>query len=107
MKISLSEAYEVEAALDLVRLMLAVTLHGGVIDIIPLAKLLFKWASQTDFSSIEYSFHFGQKADYIYDSSLVPCVFRTLLVMIQYLPSNKLQKLNEHLGQNYEVVLHC
>ncbi len=99
------EAYEVEAALDLVRLMLAVTLHGGALDIIPLAKKLFKWASQTDFSSVEYSFHFGQKADYIYDSSLIPCVFRTLLVMIQYLPNNKLPKLDEDLGQSYEVVL--
>ena len=97
--------YDVVTALDITRLMLAVSLLSNRRTIKPLAKTLFSWASETDFSNIDYRFHLSIISDYIYDSSLIPCIFRTLIIMAEMLGSKRISDLNESIGQNYEFVL--
>ena len=103
-KVIRSTPFDVEVALDLIRLMLAISLHGDRRKVRPLANCLFSWAAQADLENVKYSYHLAVKSDYIYDSSLVPCLLRTLVVMAGVL-TPKTEKLDEYLGQNHEVVI--
>jgi hypothetical protein len=104
-KVVNSKPYIVEKALDLTRLMLAVSLHAKSSDIFPLAQMLFDWASKIDFSYYDYKCHLKERADYIYDSSLIPSIFRTLIIMAEELGPRRIDHLNENLGQSHEVVI--
>ena len=104
-KVVNSKPYIVEKALDLSRLMLAASLHTKGSDIFPLAQMLFDWASKIDFSRYDYKHHLKEKADYIYDSSLIPSIFRTLMIMAEELGPRRIDHLNESLGQSHEVVI--
>lgn len=99
------QPYDVLTALDITRLMLAVSLLSNRNKTKPLANTLFNWAGKTDFSNIDYRYHFPIKSDYIYDSSLVPCVFRTLVIMAGVLSPKLINKLDEHIGQNHKIVV--
>lgn len=99
------KAYSVETALNLSRLMLAVSLHASERDIILLSKILYKWASTADFSHFDYSYHLKQKHSLIFDYSLVPSVFRSLIVMAGKLKPRRIDDLNDHLGQDHEYVI--
>jgi len=105
-KVLKPEVYDVEAALDLTRLMLAVCQYGNPKIVKPLAKNLFEWAAKTAFGEVDYGFHFSLKADYVYDSSLVPCVFRALNIMAGILKPRKIKEIDDQLGQDHEMVLH-
>jgi adenosylhomocysteinase len=98
--------YDVQSALDLTRLMLAASLHSDKSVVKPLAYKLYAWASETDFSHVDYSYHLSARSDYITDTSLIPCVLRTLIVMAGILKPKMISKLNEELARNHEVVLH-
>ena len=52
--------------------------------------MLFDWASKIDFSRYDYKHHLKEKADYIYDSSLIPSIFRTLMIMAEELGPRRL-----------------
>ena len=97
--------YDVQSALDLTRLMLAVSLHGDKSVVKLLADKLYTWAAETDFSHVDYSYHLSARSDYIADSSLIPCVLRTLLVMAGILKPKMISKLDNKLDRNHEVVL--
>lgn len=97
-KVVNTKPYIVEKALDLTRLMLAASLHSKSSDIFPLAQRLFDWASKTVFSDYDYKYHLKEKADYIYDSSLIPSLFRTLMIMTNILGPRRLDQLCEGLG---------
>lgn len=104
-KIITSRLYNVEAALDLTRLMLAISLHRDKKIVQPLANKLYLWASKSSFSNVDYRYHLKERADYINDSSLIPCVFRTLIVMAGVLKPKRIKDLDNFLGQNHEIVL--
>jgi len=97
--------YDVETAFDLSRLMLAVSLHKSQRIILPLVKMLYEWASNADFSKVNYKYHLKEKASYIYDSSLVPCIFRTLIIMAGKVKPKKIEKLDQELKQDHELVI--
>lgn len=96
--------YDVEKALDLTRLILAVSLHKPE-KAFPLVVLLYNWASNADFSQTDYKYHLKEKSEYILDSSLVPCIFRALLILVDRLSSKKIDRLNEELGSDYKIIL--
>jgi S-adenosylhomocysteine hydrolase len=96
--------YDVEKALDLTRLMLAVSLHKPE-KAFPLVEMLYKWASNADFSQTNYKYHLKEKSEYIPDSSLVPCIFRALIIMVDRLSSKRIDRLNEELGSDYKIIL--
>ena len=104
-KVLKCEYYDVETALDLTRLMLAVSLYGNPKIIKPLASFLFKWVANTNFVYVDYSFHLSVKADYVYDSSLVPCVFRALNVMAGILKPKKIKDIDNDIQQSHAVVM--
>lgn len=85
--------------------MLAVSLYGNTKIIKPLTIYLFEWAAKMDFANVDYTYHFSIKADYIYDSSLVPCVFRALNIMAGILKPKKIKEIDKHLNQSHEIVL--
>lgn len=100
-----SRPYDVEAALDLSRLMLAVSLHSNRKVIKPLARKLYAWASETDFENVDYNYHLQPKSDYIVDSSLVPSVLRTLIIMAGVLKFKGVSDIEKSIGQSHEVVV--
>lgn len=104
-KVINTKPYIVEKALDLTRLMLAASLHSKSSDIFPLAQRLFDWASKAAFSDYDYKYHLKEKADYIYDSSLIPSLFRTLIIMAEIVGTRRLEQLDEELGQSHLLVL--
>jgi|GEM_PF-4306744 adenosylhomocysteinase len=104
-KVVNSEPYDVSAALDLSRLMLAISLHGNVRNVKPLAYKLFAWASASDFGNLDYSYYLQPQSAVITDSSLVPSTLRTLLCMMAVLKSKGKSDLYDHIKQNPEVVL--
>jgi len=104
-KVLKSKVYDVETALDLTRLILAISLSGNPKIVKQLAKDLFSWASTSEFSDVDYSYHLSVKADYIYDSSLIPCVFRTLTTAAGILKPKKIKELDISLNQNHEIVI--
>lgn len=97
--------YDANTALDITRLMLTVSLLGNRRNVKPLAKTLFSWASESNFENIDYNYYLTVRSDNISDSSLIPCVFRTILVMAGVLRFKGAPDLNDHLGQNHEFVL--
>jgi hypothetical protein len=103
--VRLGHDYNVEEALDLTRLMLAVSLHRGETDILPLAEKLFLWASQARFQHVSYNYHLTEKADYVVDSSLVPSVLRTLVIMASALKGRSSERLDRSLGSSHELVI--
>jgi adenosylhomocysteinase len=104
-KVVNSEPYSVEDALDLSRLMLAVSLHSNRKIVKPLAYKLFAWASESDFGNLDYYHHLQPKSDIIADSSLVPSVLRTLIFMAGVLKPKGISDLDKEIEQNHEVVL--
>lgn len=97
--------YDVEAALDLLRLMLGISLHNNKKIVKEFASWLFSWAATEDLENVNYSCHLPIKSDYISDSSLVPCLFRTLVVMAGILAPKRIGDLNQNLGQDHEIVI--
>jgi hypothetical protein len=104
-KVVNTEPYIVEKALDLSRLMLAASLHTTGSNIFPLALMLFNWAYKIDLSYFDYKYHLKERSDYIYDSSLIPSIFRTLMVMSDELGARRIDLLRESLGHSHEVVI--
>ncbi len=104
-KVANSEPYAVGVALDLSRLMLAVSLYSNRKIVKPLASKLFAWASESDFRSLDYYHHLQPKSDIIADSSLVPSVLRTLIFMAGVLKPKGISDLDKEIEQNHEVVL--
>lgn len=105
-KVIKREPYNAETVLDLSRLMLVVSLYKPQRQIYPLAKMLYSWSSEADFSQLEYKYHLREKANYIVDSSLVPSVFRTLVTMAGKLKPRRIETLDDEIGWDHEVVLH-
>ena len=104
-KIVKGRPYSVEKVLDLSRLMLAVSLYKQHRAVFPLSILLFKWAAETDFSQIDYKYNLKEKEDYIYDSSLIPSILRTIVTMADKLKPRRIENLDDELGQNHEIVI--
>src|SRR3972149_7409776 len=104
-KVINSTPYDVEAALDLSRLMLAVSLHSNRKDVKPLARKLYSWASVTDFGNIDYSYHLQPKQDNIADSSLIPSVLRALIIMAGILKNKGLADVEKYIEQSHSIVL--
>jgi hypothetical protein len=104
-KVVNNKPYNVEVALDLTRLMLAASLYAKDPDILPLAQIIYSWASDSTLSYFDYKFHLKEKADYIYDSSLLPSLFRTLIIMAEKLKPRRIDTLDENIRQSHRVVL--
>lgn len=100
-----SSPYDVQFALDLTRLMLALSLHSDKNVVKSIAYPIYKWAAETDFSKVDYNYPLSARHDYIADSSLIPCVLRTLLVMAGILKPKLISKLDTQLNLNHKVVL--
>ncbi|MFH1769218.1 MAG: hypothetical protein ABH833_00950, partial [Parcubacteria group bacterium] len=97
--------YDVQSALDLTRLMLALSLHSDKNVVKAIAYPIYKWAAETDFSKVDYKYLLSARFDFIADSSLIPCVLRTLLVMAGILKPKLISKLDTQLNLNHKVVL--
>ncbi len=104
-KIVKSRHYDIFTALDLSRLMTAVSLHGDKRRVYQLAQLLFTWASETDFSKTKYKYPFSVRSDHIDDSGIVPSVFRALILMAGVLKPKIIKQLDKYLDQNHEVII--
>lgn len=103
-KVEDSTPYDIEVALDIVRLMLGVSLHKTYRDIKPISKMLFSWCAKTDFKNLYYTYHLATKNDNIPDGSLVPMTFRTLLVMAGTL-GPKHRGILDKIGTGHEVII--
>ncbi len=100
------QGYDPIAALDLVRLMLAISLHKPGREIQPMAQVLFSWAQICGFANTEYRYHLKERYDYVVDSSLVPSVLRCLIVMSDLLGAHEVAKLDKLLGRDHEETIH-
>lgn len=104
-RVIINKPYDMETVMDLSRLMLAISLHSNRKTVRPLAYKLFSWASETNFANVDYNYYLKVKKDTIADSSFVPCVLRTLLLMAGMLRFKGKDELEKHIGQSHEVVL--
>ena len=104
-KVENSKPYDIETALDVVRLMLGVCLHSSSRQIKSIASMLFNWCAKSDFRNLDYTYHLTVKSDNIPDCSLVPMAFRTLLVMAGMLKPKHIGKLDEDLDKSHEVII--
>lgn len=97
--------YDITTALDLSRLMLGAILHAEKKQILPLAIELYKWAAQSDFNKCDYSYNLEEKDSYIPDDSLLPSVFRSLIVMASSLGPRLIGDLEDELDTAPEYIL--
>lgn len=100
-----SKSYDVETAFNLVRLILAASLHKTGHAVLSMAKCLYDWAKESDYSKCEYEYNFQASKDYIYDSSLLPYVLRALIVSAHALKPKLIDNLNGQIGMNHEIVI--
>lgn len=97
--------YDVEIVFNLVRLILAASIYRTGHEVFPMAECLYAWAFKCNFQEREYKYHFEEMADYIYDSALLPYVFRALIVTAHKLKPRLIENLDTSLGVNHEVVI--
>jgi adenosylhomocysteinase len=97
--------YSIRHALDLTRLMLALSLYGNRRTVKPLTALLFPWAASCDFQDTNYRYALEIRADFIDDSSLLPSLFRTLVTMAGVMKPKAVSELDDLVGGNHELLL--